>query len=109
MTIQNVTILGSTGSVGASTLDVIARHPERFRIYALTAHSRADTLVDQCLRFHPRYAVISQPQAAEAVAARLRDAGLETKVLCGAAALQRVAGAPEVDTVMAAIVGIAGL
>ena len=107
--VQNLTILGSTGSVGANTLDVVSRHPERFRVVALTAHTQAATLFAQCCRYQPRFAVISQPQAAEELALRLGEAGVATEVLCGAAALERVASLPEVDTVMAAIVGIAGL
>jgi 1-deoxy-D-xylulose-5-phosphate reductoisomerase len=106
---QNLTILGSTGSVGVSTLDVVARHPERFGVFALSAHERADVLFEQCIRHRPRYAVISQAHAAEALDRRLRDAGIETEVLCGAGALEQIASAPEVHTVMAAIVGIAGL
>lgn len=109
VTRQNLTILGSTGSVGASTLDVVARHPERFSVFALTAHVQTDVLFEQCVRHRPRYAVISQTHRAEALERRMRDAGLETELLCGHEALERVASAPEVDTVMAAIVGIAGL
>ena len=106
---QSLTILGSTGSVGVSTLDVVARHPERFRVIALTAGTRADVLFAQCVRHHPRFAVLSDPQAADALARRLRDVGIDTEVLSDEAALERVASLPEVDTVMAAIVGIAGL
>jgi 1-deoxy-D-xylulose-5-phosphate reductoisomerase len=109
MTLQNLTILGSTGSVGANTLDVVSRHPEKFGVYALTAHTRIDVLLEQCRRFRPRYAVVTQPRDAEALARRLREAGLDTEALCGADALQRVASDDAVDTVMAAIVGIAGL
>jgi 1-deoxy-D-xylulose-5-phosphate reductoisomerase len=106
---QNLTILGSTGSVGANTLDVVERHPDRFRVVALTAHTRAATLLAQCRTHRPRYAVIAHPDAAEALATGLRDEGIATEVLCGADALERVASLAEVDTVMAAIVGIAGL
>ena len=106
---RNLTILGSTGSVGVSTLDVIARHGERFRVVALTAHRRREVLLDQCLRFRPRYAVIGDAASAEKLRRKLRAAGSPTEVLCGDAALERVASLPEVDTVMAAIVGIAGL
>ena len=106
---QALTILGSTGSVGVSTLDVVARHPERFRVIALTARDRADVLFAQCVRHRPRYAVLSQPHAADALARRLKDAAVDTEVLCDDEALERVASLPEVDTVMAAIVGIAGL
>jgi 1-deoxy-D-xylulose-5-phosphate reductoisomerase len=107
--LQNLTILGSTGSVGANTLDVVERHPDRFRIVALTAHVQSGMLFDQCVRHGPRYAVISQPRLAEELQQRLTREGLETEVLCGPDALERVASLPEVDTVMAAIVGIAGL
>jgi 1-deoxy-D-xylulose-5-phosphate reductoisomerase len=107
--IQNVTILGSTGSVGVSTLDVIERHPDRFHIVALTAHSRADVLFSQCVRHRPRYAVIGRAREAATLGRRLRAAGVETEVLAGAQALADVAALPEVATVMAAIVGIAGL
>jgi 1-deoxy-D-xylulose-5-phosphate reductoisomerase len=107
--IQSLTILGSTGSVGANTLDVVERHPTRFRIVALTANTQTETLLEQCRRHRPVYAVISHPQAGEALAAAMRAQGIETEVLCGPEALERVATLPEVDTVMAAIVGIAGL
>jgi 1-deoxy-D-xylulose-5-phosphate reductoisomerase len=107
--LQNLTILGSTGSVGVSTLDVAARHPDRFRVFALSANVRSDVLFDQCVRHRPRFAVISLPDAAEGLEKRLRAAGVDTEVLCDRAALEHVASTPEVDTVMAAIVGIAGL
>lgn len=107
--LQNLTILGSTGSVGVSTLDVVARHPDRFRIIALTAHTKVSALLEQCVRHRPRYAVVSQPQAAEDLRRRFTEAGLDTEVLCGPDALDQVARLPEVHTVMAAIVGIAGL
>src|SRR4051812_12656308 len=101
---QALTILGSTGSVGVSTLEVVSRHPERFGVVALTAHVQSAALLEQCRRHHPRYAVISQQPAAEDLARRLKNEGLETEVLCGVEALERVASLPEVDTVMAAIV-----
>lgn len=106
---QHITILGSTGSVGVSTLDVIERHPGRFKVVALTAHTKSGALFDQCLRHQPRYAVVSTPEVADTLDRRIRQAGLETQVLCGADAFERVASLPEVHTVMAAIVGIAGL
>lgn len=106
---QRVCILGSTGSIGANTLDVIARHPERFEVFALTAASRVDDLLAQCLRFRPRYAAM--PDAAHAK--RLREAlaahGARVEVLDSEAALSELAAHPEVDSVMAAIVGAAGL
>lgn len=106
---QSLTILGSTGSVGANTLDVVSRHPDRFRVVALTAHAQVGTLLEQCRTHRPKYAVLSDPARAEALSADLRCAGLDTEVLCGRDALRFVATLPEVDTVMAAIVGIAGL
>ncbi len=107
--VRSVCILGSTGSVGANTLDVASRHPQRFRIFALTAHSRVDELLAQCLQFKPRFAAM--PDAAQALRLRERLAaeGSLTEVLSGAAALCELAAHPEVDTVMAAIVGAAGL
>ena len=107
--ISHLTILGSTGSIGTSTLDVVARHPERYRIVALTAQCQDNVLFEQCLRFAPRYAVLLDEEAAMRLAQRIAVAGLDVEVLCGAAALERVASLPEVDTVMAAIVGAAGL
>jgi len=107
--VQNITILGSTGSIGKSTLDVVARHPGEYQIIALTAQQQDGLLFEQCQCFHPRYAVLLDEAAAERLRARLRAAGLDTEVLCGAEALVRVAILPEVDAVMAAIVGAAGM
>jgi len=107
--VQNLTILGSTGSIGTSTLDVVARHPDKFRIIALTANCQTDLLFRQCQQFKPRYAVMLDENAATQLRARLREAGLAVEVLSGAAALEQVSISPEVDTVMAAIVGAAGL
>lgn len=106
---QLLTILGSTGSIGLSTLDVVARNPDRFAVAALTARSRIDLLFEQCCTFRPRYAVVIESADAERLQQRLRASGSETQVLSGAAALETVAALPEVSTVMAAIVGIAGL
>jgi len=106
---QRLCILGSTGSVGGSTLDVMARHPERFEVFALTAHSRVDELFTQCLQWQPRFAALPDAEQARALQARLRDAGSATTVLAGPQALCELAAAPEVDAVMAAIVGAAGL
>ena len=103
--LQSLTILGSTGSIGVNTLDVVARHPDRFRVVALSAHSNVDRLFEQCSRFQPRYAVLVDGAAAAALRDRVRDAGVETKVLAGAASLEEIARLPEVDSVMAAIVG----
>ena len=106
---RSLTILGSTGSVGANTLDVVERHAGRFRVVALTAHTQSATLLEQCRRHQPLYAVISDERAAEALAREMKRASPDTQVLFGQEALERVATLPEVDTVMAAIVGIAGL
>ncbi len=106
---EYLTILGSTGSIGASTLDVVARHPQRFRVAALTARSQVDVLYQQCCRFEPRYAVLLDDGAAERLQSRLRAAGIGTEVLSGVAALEKVAALAEAGIVVAAIVGIAGL
>src|SRR5512147_1619882 len=107
--VQFLTILGSTGSIGASTLDVVARHPDRFRVLAVSAHTQSDRLFEQCERFRPRYAVAVEARAAADLRERLRSVGSETEVLSGPAALEEIARLPEVDAVMAAIVGAAGL
>tara|TARA_R110001599_G_scaffold86669_6_gene232323 strand:- start:1313 stop:2527 length:1215 start_codon:yes stop_codon:yes gene_type:complete len=104
-----VTVLGATGSIGVNTLDVIARYPERFALFALTGHSRMDVLEAQCLAHRPRYAVVADDQQAGLLQARLRGAGCSTDVLVGSDALEQVASAADVDVVMAAIVGAAGL
>ncbi len=109
MTVQHITILGATGSIGRSTLDVVARHPERFRIHALTAHRNTDALLEACIRHRPALAVVADADEAGAFAARIRTAGLRTQVLAGEAGLIEAAQGPEVDCVMAAIVGAAGL
>ncbi len=106
---KTITVLGSTGSIGTNTLSVLALHPERFRVFALAAHSNADKLLAQCLAFHPVYAVLGDAPAARDLQQRLRAAGCATEVLSGPRALEDVASAPEVDLVMAAIVGAAGL
>ena len=106
---QSLTILGSTGSIGTSTLDVVARHPERFRIFALSGHSQTAKLAEQCLAFHPQYAVTANEAQAAELRAHLAGAGCQTEVLHGEQALCDIAAAPETDGVMAAIVGAAGL
>jgi 1-deoxy-D-xylulose-5-phosphate reductoisomerase len=106
---QRVCILGATGSVGTSTLDVLARHPDRFEVFALTAHSRVDELFAQCVRWKPRYAAMPQPAQARELRQRLKVQGLKTEVLEGPQALCDLAAHPDVDAVMAAIVGAAGL
>lgn len=109
MKIQSLTLLGATGSIGVNTLDVVRRHPERYRVYALCAHSRVDELFAQCVEFKPEHAIIGDAQLAGRLADRLKRAGIATEVSHGVEALERVASAPETDTVMAAIVGAAGL
>ncbi|WP_287365619.1 1-deoxy-D-xylulose-5-phosphate reductoisomerase [Thauera sp.] len=106
---QRITVLGATGSIGQSTLDVVARHPDRFEVFALTAHRQDDKLLEQVLRFSPRYAVMGEEEAAQRLRAALAAAGSRTEVLCGPEALEQVASASDVDMVMAAIVGAAGL
>ena len=104
-----VCVLGSTGSIGVNTLDVIARHPGRFEVFALTGASRVDELAAQCLRWKPRFAAMPDAARAAALRERLACEGLRTQVLAGEDALVQLAGHPEVDAVMAAIVGAAGL
>ena len=106
---QSLTILGSTGSIGTSTLDVVAHHPERFRIFALSGHSQTAKLAEQCLAFRPQYAVTANEAQAAELRAQLAAAGCQTEVLHGEQALCDIAAAPETDGVMAAIVGAAGL
>lgn len=106
---MKLTVLGATGSIGVSTLDVVARHPERFEVVALSGHSRVDVLAAQCLQFRPAYAVVGTAIDAQRLEALLRNAGSRTEVLHGTEALIHIASLPEVDAVMAAIVGAAGL
>lgn len=106
---QRLTVLGSTGSIGKSTLDVVARHPDKYQIVALTANQQDDLLFEQCQRFHPRYAVLLDEAACDRLKKNLQIAGIATEVLCGTAALEKVSVLPEVDAVMAAIVGAAGM
>jgi 1-deoxy-D-xylulose-5-phosphate reductoisomerase len=104
-----ITVLGATGSIGVNTLDVIGRHPDKFRVEALTANTSVATLAEQCLRFRPRFAVMVDADAAQRLADSLRQAAPEVQVLHGTAGLLEVAGLAGVDYVMAAIVGAAGL
>jgi 1-deoxy-D-xylulose-5-phosphate reductoisomerase len=106
---QRVCVLGATGSIGTNTLDVLARHPERYEVLALTGASRVDALLAQCLQWRPRWAVMPSAEHAASLRAALKDAGLNTEVLSGPQALADVASHPDVDVVMAAIVGAAGL
>ncbi len=106
---QQITVLGATGSIGLSTLDVIARHPDRYQVFALTGFTRLSELLALCVRHVPRFAVVPEVAAARTLQDDLRAAGLSTRVLVGEEGLCQVASDPEVDTVMAAIVGAAGL
>ncbi|MET3177114.1 UNVERIFIED_ORG: 1-deoxy-D-xylulose-5-phosphate reductoisomerase [Variovorax guangxiensis] len=106
---QRVTVLGSTGSVGVSTLDVISRHPERFEVFALSAATKVDELLAQCAQFSPKFAVMASAPHAAVLAEKLKQNGLKTVVLMGDDALETIASHEEADSVMAAIVGAAGL
>jgi 1-deoxy-D-xylulose-5-phosphate reductoisomerase len=104
-----LTILGATGTIGVNTLDVVARHPDRFEVFALTGATQVERMLEQCRTHRPRFAVMSEPAAAAALRERIAAEGLAVEVLEGPAALTKVATAPEIDTLMAAIVGAAGL
>ncbi|MFU2327535.1 1-deoxy-D-xylulose-5-phosphate reductoisomerase [Pseudomonas sp. NFX98] len=106
---QQITVLGATGSIGLSTLDVIARHPDRYQVFALSGFTRLSELLALCVRHVPRFAVVPEAGAARALQDELSAAGLSTRVLVGEEGLCQVAADPEVDAVMAAIVGAAGL
>ena len=109
MTQQVLTILGSTGSIGESTLDVVSRHPEKFRVFALAGHRQVDKLAAQCKQFRPEYAVVGDAGHAAELEKKLKQEGISTQVLYGSQALIDVASADEVGGVMCAIVGAAGL
>ena len=104
---MNLALLGATGSIGASTLDVVARHPERYRVFALTANGSAEPLLELCRKHRPAYAVLSGAPRDAQLAARFAECG--TQLLFGAAALEQVVTDSRCDAVMAAIVGAAGL
>ena len=106
---HTLTILGSTGSIGENTLDVVARHPDRFRIFALAGHSQTEKLARQCRQFSPRYAAVADAERAAELAGLLRRSGCRTEVLHGGQVLCDLASADETDGVMCAIVGAAGL
>ena len=106
---QRLTVLGSTGSIGTSTLDVVARHPDRFEVFALSAATQVDLMLAQCAQFRPRFAVMASAPHARLLAEKIKANGLETMVLQSLDALEMIASSDEVDTVMAAIVGSAGL
>ncbi|NML45451.1 1-deoxy-D-xylulose-5-phosphate reductoisomerase [Ramlibacter sp. G-1-2-2] len=106
---QRLAVLGSTGSIGTSTLDVVARHPDRFEVFALSAATQVDLMLRQCQQFQPAFAVMAKEEAGRALAAKIESSGLATRVLWGADALDTIASHEQVDAVMAAIVGAAGL
>jgi 1-deoxy-D-xylulose-5-phosphate reductoisomerase len=109
MALQSLTVLGCTGSIGTNTLDVVARHPDRYQVYALCAHRQIDLLLTQCLQFRPQRAVVADADLAKRLSEQLQDAGVSVDVSYGEAALCEAASASSVDVVMAAIVGAAGL
>lgn len=109
MSVQNVTILGSTGSIGTNTLDVLARHPERFKVFALTAATQVETMLAQCRSHRPEFAVMASPEHARQLSQKVKSEGLSVQVLSGPRALCEVSADPQVHAVMAAIVGAAGL
>jgi 1-deoxy-D-xylulose-5-phosphate reductoisomerase len=106
---QNITILGSTGSIGTNTLDVLSRHPDRFQVFALTAAKQVDLILAQCAQFKPKFAVMANEDAGRKLADRVKAEGLPVEVLWGPQALDLVSSHPDVHAVMAAIVGAAGL
>jgi 1-deoxy-D-xylulose-5-phosphate reductoisomerase len=106
---QRVTVMGSTGSIGVNTLDVMARHPDRFEVFALTAATKVDEMLAQCAQYKPRYAVMANPDANALLAQRIKENSLPTGVITAQDAIEIVASHEDVDTVMAAIVGAAGL
>jgi len=106
---QQVVILGSTGSIGVNTLDVMAMHPELFQVFALTASTSVDALFAQCQQFHPVFAVMADADSGRALQQRCASADLTVQVLWGAKAIADMAAHPQASTVMAAIVGAAGL
>ena len=107
--LQQITVLGATGSIGSSTLDVIKQHPDRYQVFALTAHSRMAELQALCIQHRPRFAVVADAAGAKRLQSDLHTAGVATAVLFGQQGLAEVAAHPDVDAVMAAIVGAAGL
>lgn len=106
---KNITILGSTGTIGQQTLDVIARHPDLYRVYALAANSNVNVILEQCLSFKPKFAVLLDDKAAKTLRAQLKLNQSQTEVLSGPLGLEQISSDSEVHTVMAAIVGAAGL
>lgn len=109
LTKQRVAILGSTGSIGVSTLEVIALHPERFEVFALSASTQVDKMLAQCVQFKPAFAVMASVEHGRVLAQKCKENGLLTRILSGSEAIEEIARHDQVDTVMAAIVGAAGL
>ena len=107
--VKRVSLLGSTGTIGVNTLDVVARHPQAFTVFALTAHSNVERLIEQCERFNPVFAVVCDERKIESCQQLLREKSLQTTLLFGVSGLEQVVSDPRVDIVMAAIVGAAGL
>ena len=106
---QKITVLGSTGSIGKNTLDLVARHPDRYEVFALSAATQVDLMLEQCAQFKPRFAVMASAPHAQLLAEKIKQNGLQTSVLQAQGALEIIASHEEVDAVMAAIVGAAGL
>ena len=106
---QRITVLGSTGSIGVSTLDVVARHPDRFEVFALSAATQVDLMLAQCARFQPRFAVMASEPHGRALAEKIKENGLNSSVLWSSGAIEEIASHESTDIVMAAIVGAAGL
>ncbi len=106
---KGICILGATGSIGVNTLDVVARHPEKYKIVALSANGQVDRLVEQCEKYQPEYAVMANEKAAEELESKLKNKNISAQVLSGMGGLETIASLPQVDIVMAAIVGAAGL
>ena len=106
---QQITVLGATGSIGVSTLDVISQHTDKYSVFALTGNQKIDLLATQCIKHSARYAVVIDPQSAVILRSKLKSADAETEVLCGVEALSEVSDHADVDIVMVAIVGAAGL
>ena len=107
--VKGICILGATGSIGVNTLDVVARHPDQYKIVALSANGQVDRLLEQCEKYQPEYAVMANEKAAEELESKLKNKNISAQVLSGIDGLETIASLPQVDIVMAAIVGAAGL
>lgn len=106
---QSITILGATGSIGGSTLNILARHPDKYKLFAVSAHTDVQALLAICREWQPQFAVMVEERAAEELATLIQQAGLDTQVLAGEAGLVSIAEHPDCHTVVAAVVGAAGL